>query len=65
MLFAKSVPAYAGHGIVLLHELKNPTPKVTNKISNNVFLFIKHDKLKFVSTFFCIIRAIKKEYAIY
>ncbi len=49
MLFAKSVPAYAGHGIVLLHELKNPTPKVTNKISNNFFLFIKQDKLKFVS----------------
>ena len=49
MFFAKPVPAYAGHGTVLLHEHKNPTPKVTNKISNNFFLFIKQDKLKFVS----------------
>lgn len=65
MFFAKSVPAYAGHGIVLLHELKNPTPKVTNKISNKFLLLIKQKSINICSQLFSLIRAIKKEYAIY
>jgi len=57
------VPAYAGQGILLLQELNNPTPKITNKISNNLLLII--NKEIFILLIAKLIVAIKKEYAIY